>query len=260
MNAMPRLVPLLLATVAAQAFAADDSLSVGFGRTDYSNGYGTRDLFTVEYVNRSGANTAVVQASAAERSYDDGDDFDGVALSGTLYRDWSPGISTRTSVAVASDDPVFVRRAVDQDVTFKPMARTTLTLGARYAEYYGDNHAGIAYLAGAYYFPRLMLRYRYSHYRLSGSGSSHGNLLMLRYRDRGGEGATQLWLGQGTSIREYDWSPIVQAGDFRSVTLRRVQPLAPGLALNALVEQAWYETPVGDYEGVTVGLGLAWKW
>lgn len=45
--------------------------------------------------------------------------------------------SCRCSVTVSGDDPQFVNRLIDQDVTLKVLPRTTLTVGARCSWYFG---------------------------------------------------------------------------------------------------------------------------
>ena len=67
-------------------------------------------MASLESASRFGRNTLVLQATAGQRKYDSGADFDGSALSGSFYRDWSEVLSTRTAVVLGSDDPVFVRR------------------------------------------------------------------------------------------------------------------------------------------------------
>lgn len=71
--------------------------------------------------------------------------------------------------------------------------------------------------------------------------------LMFRLKDSVGDGFTQLWLGQGTSIQEYDWAPVVQEGAHKNVTFRRVQPLTENLMLNASIGKSWNKTTVASY-------------
>lgn len=250
----------ILSVLASSAYAADDKVTVGVGVTDFSDGFGDRKILSAESVSIFGANTVVVGASGGRREYGDGSSFNGTALSGTFYRDWSDLISTRTSVTFSSDDPVFVNRVIDQDFTFKVWPRATLTAGARHSEYFGGSHA-LAWSAGAsYYFPRLMVKYRYTHHELSGIGDGYGNMLMFRLKDSAGDGFTQLWLGQGTSIQEYDWAPVVQEGDHKSATLQRSQPLTKNLMLNVSIGKSWNKTPVASYQGVTANVGVSYRW
>ena len=242
------------------AFAADDKVTVGIEVTDFSRGFGERRILSAESVSTFGANTLIVGTSGGRRDYGDGSSFSGTALSGTFYRDWSDLISTRTNVIFSSDDPVFVNQVIDQDITIKVLPRTTLTAGARYSEYFGDVHS-LAWSVGAsHYFHRLMVKYRYTHHDLSGIGDGYGNMLMFRLKDSAGDGFTQLWLGQGTSIQEYDWTSVVQEGDHKSVTFRRVQPLTENLTLNASVGKSWNKTPVANYQGITVNVGVSYRW
>lgn len=260
MNSLLRCVlpPFLLFT--ASAYATDHKMTVGILHTAFTDDFGARSVVSAEYAAPVGPNTVVFKAQGGQRDYDNGDSFTDTSLSGTLYHHWNARFSTRTHISASSNEPVFVNRVVDQDVTYKGLPNTALTTGLKYSKYFGGVHARAWYVSGAYYFDRLTVRYRYTHNDLPSIGGSYGNLLTFRLKDPEGGGSTQLWLGQGTSVQEYDWSPIVQQGDFKSVALRRVQPITAALDVNLAVQQDWYETPVSDYEGFTSNVSLTYKW
>ena len=260
MNSMSRLAfaSLMFGSVSAQA--ADSWVTAALSHTDYTGDYGERDILSAEYGHSFDDNTLVLKVLGGSREYDSGASFDDSGLSGTFYRNWNDKFSTRTNVAISEDEPVFANRVFDQEFSYKAFRNTVLTVGAKHTEYSDGVDSNAWYTAAAYYFDRVMIRYRYTQYNLSGIDDSYGNLLTVRLKDRTGAGSTQLWLGQGTSVQEYDWSPVVQNGDYKSVALRRVQPLSQKVTLNFGVSQAWYETAVADYKGLTSNLGLTYRW
>jgi len=260
MNNMPRLVFASLLIGSASAHATDSWVTAALSHTNYTNGFGERDILSAEYGHVFDANTLVLKAFGGTRDYDGGTSFDDASLSGTFYRDWNDKFSTRTNLAISKDEPVFANRVLDQEFSYKAFPNTVLTVGAKHTEYSDGVESNAWYSAAAYYFDRVMIRYRYTHYNLSGIDDSYGNLLTIRLKDREGAGSTQLWLGQGTSVQEYDWSPTVQSGDYKSVALRRVQPVSQNVTLNLGLSQAWYDTPVSNYKGLTSNLGLTYRW
>ena len=257
---MRRLACLSLLALASAAHAADDSFTLTGGHTDFTDGYGSRTTLGIESVDKRGANTWVFGVIGGQRRYGDGTRFDGTNMSGAFSRRWNARWSSRTSAAFSTDDPVFANRFVEQDVSWRGVQDFVLTAGARYSEYFGGADAWAWHAAGAWYRDRLTVRYRYTHHDVSTLGNSHSHLLSFRMNDRQSGGHTQLWFGTGTSLHEYDWQPIVQPGDYRSIALRRVQPLGRGVALNLDVDQSWYDTPVADYRGTGLRAGVAWRW
>lgn len=249
---------LLVGTVSAQA--ADSWVTAELSHTNYTNGFGERDILSAEYGRRFGANTLVLKALGGSRDYDKGTSFNDAGLSGTLYRHWSDKLSTRTRLAFSKDEPVFANRVLDQEFSYRLFNNTLLSVGAKHTEYAGGVESNAWYSSAAYYFDRVMVRYRYTRDHLSGIDDSEGHLLTVRLKDRQGAGSTQLWLGQGTSVQEYDWSPTVKQGDYKSVALLRVQPLGQSLALNLGLTQTWYDTPVAQYRGLTSNLGVTYRW
>lgn len=251
-------VPLLIGSVSAQA--GDSWLTAELAHTNYTGGFGERDILAAEYGHKFGANTMVLKALGGSRNYDKGVSFNDAGLSGTFYRNWSDKLSTRTHLAFSKEEPVFANRIVDQEFSYKVLRSTLFSVGAQHAEYSGGVESNNVYASATHYFDRMMVRYRYTHYHLSGIDNSYGHMLTVRLKDRQGAGSTQLWLGQGTSIQEYDWSPSVQKGDQKSIALRRVQPVSQNTTLNLGLEQAWYDTPIADYKGLTGKVGVTYRW
>ena len=255
------LVTLGLFTAAAQA-TDHQKLTVGGLHTRYSGEYGSREIINAEYASVLGANTYVVNLAHGERDFNDAanSSFDDQSMSGTFYRHWSPLFLTRSSVTASTNSPVFARRIFDQDVTYKGIPQATLTAGAKHAEYYGGVRSNAWYVSGAYYFDRVTTRARFTRYDLSGLGDTFGASLMVQLNDAAGGGASQLWLGTGTSLQEYVWLADTMAGRAKTVAVRRIQPLGQKLSMAASIERAWYDTQVNDYNGLTGQLSVSYKW
>jgi YaiO family outer membrane protein len=153
-----------------------------------------------------------------------------------------------------------VNREAIHDFNLKVVPNTVLTVGGRYSKYYGDVSVAGLSVGATYYVDRVSASYRYTGYRRSSGAHSHGNVASLRLKDDGGNGSTQLWLGKGTSVHEYEWLSELQDGKLKSATFRRIQPLTQKWALEASVGKVWYETPATKFDGVAaqVGATLAW--
>jgi len=91
-------------------------------------------------------------------------------------------------------------------------------------------------------------------------GESFGNLLSIRLRTLRGVGHTQLWLGQGTWLHEYEWLPETQEGKVRSLTLRRYQPITRRTALGLAIGSASYDTRAADYTSAHANLNVTYSW
>lgn len=257
---MLRLALFSTLLIAASANAAETKIVGRAAHITFDNDIGHRSIVSVETVTDFGDDTLVLNVSSGQREYGRNEAFDGSSLGATWYRDWNDLLSTRTSLTASSDDPVFVNRIVDQDVTFRGVPNTTFTIGARYSEYYASAYSKAWYASAAYYLDRFSVRYRYTHQSLSDIGDAHANLLAFRLADASGGGITQLWLGQGTSIQDYDWAVQPLPGDYKSVALRRVQPLNEKWELHLGAEQSKHETAAVQYKGFGTNLGLAYAW
>lgn len=258
---MPRFALAALALCAGGVHAeVPHKLTVATGYTNFTDGLGDRSVLAFESATVFGANTLALDGAFGSRNFGAGPSYDGASIGATLWHDWSDVVSTRSNVSKSSDDPVFVNTILDQDVTYHGIRNTSLTVGAKYSDYFDDRHSMAWYAAGAYYFKRLTVRYRYTHYDLSDVGGSHANLLSFRFKDAEGAGYTQLWLGEGTGIHDYEWAPIALAGDFESIALRRIQPLGRNWLGEVGFDKSWHRTPAYDYQAMTVSAGLTRTW
>lgn len=223
--------------------------------TDYSSGFGKRRETTAEYNADLGRTAITLSASHARREFET-ESFKAVKLSGTVYHDWNDRIYTRTQVSLASDKPVFASRQVANDVNVKLLSNAVVTVGGKYARYYGDRDVLSWSAGGTWYFGGGLASYRYSNYDVERLGNSHSHLASFRLKDPRGNGQTQLWLGSGTSLHEQEVLLSGRKGSYRSVALQRVQPIKGPLSLNLTVGRTWYDTAATDYRGTTASVGL----
>ena len=255
-------VLLALLMLAAPTFAAETRATGSIDYTDFSNGYGDRRVASLETVTKFDTTSLVLSGSHGERNVSQGESFDGQRISGQLYVDWSDTFYTRTLVGLGTNSPVFARRDFAQDFNYKLNPQTVVLLGARYTDYFGDVNVK-AYSAGVtqYFGDRFNGTYRFTRYDSDRTGSNNGHLVMLRLRDSEGQGTTQMWLGYADTLYAADYLPeLIGEGSQRSVVLRRVQPLGTSASLNLVLGKTWYETPVVDFQGVQVGVGVTLGW
>lgn len=252
------LLALLALGLAVPAMAADHKLTVGAEHTSYNEDFGHRNTFGIEKSADFGDTTIIFGYTRGNRDYGLFD-FDANRYSLSLYHDWNSTFSTRTSASAATDSPVFATRDYQQDLSIKAGA-AVFTVGGRRTNYFQDVDVTSWNAGGALYFDRGSVSYRYTSYDVSDLGTTDGHLASLRLKDGSGAGSTQLWVGHGSILQEYDFLPTTADGDMTSVTIRRVQPLTQNVALNVSVGRVQYDTRFSDYDGNTVGLGLTFGW
>ncbi|HDS0948751.1 TPA: YaiO family outer membrane beta-barrel protein [Stenotrophomonas maltophilia] len=249
---------LLLAT--ASAHAGVDRVSLQLDHADYSDGFGKRDVQTLDVAGRSGDSRWHLGLAHGERDYGSAR-FSGNRVQGSLHHAWSPTVSTRTAFIASNDDPVFVNRQVNQDLQWKVAPQTVLSVGGKYAEY----HAG-AYVHGwsvgaAYYFPQVTASIRHERHSQSNGPDGYGTTLSLRLKDTQGRGSTQLWLGSGTSGYSAEADPLLlREHDARRLFVRRNQPLGEHLMLEAGLGKTWHKTRLDRFQSVQSHLGLGYHW
>jgi YaiO family outer membrane protein len=178
-------------------------------------------------------------------------------VSGSVDHDWTDRLSTRTSLSLASNGAIFAKRQALTDISYRLSGGLVATVGGKYADY-GRGNAVATWSGGAAYsFSGASLSYRFSliDSRLLGRSSSH--LASVRLKDAGGRGATQLWLGRGTSLFDVISSPTAARGRFSSIALRRQQPLGGGAELSLGLNRTWYDTPNASYHGTGLNIGFS---
>ncbi|MGZ0028616.1 YaiO family outer membrane beta-barrel protein [Stenotrophomonas sp. S4] len=252
------LCALLLAV--SSAHAGIDRVSVQLDHADYTDGFGKRDVQTVDVAGRSGDSRWHLGLAHGERDYGS-KRFSGNRVQGSLHQRWGRRFSTRTAFTASNDDPVFVNRQVNQDLQWHVAPQTVLSVGGKYAQY----HAG-AYVSGwsvgaAHYFPRVTASLRHERHRQSNGPDGHGTTLSLRLKDAQGRGSTQLWLGSGTSGYTADADPLLlREHDARRAFVRRSQPLGEHLVLDMGIGKTWHKTRLDRFQSVQSHLGLGYHW
>lgn len=219
----------------------------------YSDAYGTRRVVNAT-TTMDGAKTDLSLTISQGQRKVDGDDFKAMRLSATVVHKWTDRLSTRTTAGIASDKPIFVTRELVQEVSYKPLSQTVLTVGGRYSRYYGGDDA-ISWSAGAaQYFRGGSVGYRFSSYKVSHLGNTTGHLVNVKLEDR--LGTSQLWLGHGTALNDALSLSTPAKGKFTSAELRRVQPVGGGVSVMLGVNKIWYDGDNGKHHGTGVRFGL----
>ena len=222
----------------------------------YSGSFGSRRIVNAE--TRIDTGKTIVSLGVSQGSRKAGTDkFKATRLTGTLVHDWSAQVSTRTSASISSDQPVFVNRELLQEISYKPLPQTVLTVGGRYARYWGGVDAVSWSVGGAQYFRGGMVGYRFSTYDVRGLGHSVGHLVNLKMKDP--HGSNQLWLGHGTSLHDAAWLPATQKGKFDSIEYRRVQPIGGGVGIMLGVSRIRYRAEGAKFHGTGARVGLVFE-
>jgi YaiO family outer membrane protein len=254
-------VPILIA-LAGSAHAAPllnlrkIAASVDGEYLSYSGDFGSRRVVNAE--SRLDTGTTVVSLGLSQGSRKaGGDDFNATRVTATVVHNWSSRLSTRTSASIASDQPVFVTRELIQEVSFKPLPKTVLTVGGRYARYFGGIDALAWSVGAAQYFRGGMVSYRFSSFDVSHLGRSTGHLVSAKLQDP--YGSNQLWFGHGTALHDAVWLSEPEKGRYDNIEYRRVQPITSGVGLMLGVSRIWYKAEGAKFHGTGVRAGLVFS-
>ena len=232
------------------------SVLVSAETREFSDDRGSLRSFTIEYKRAHGGTTVLLAPTIGERRTAGADDT-ALGIRGTLYHDWSPAISTRTSLFVAEDTPVFAHIDAAQDVTFRVADGVTLTPGVRWAEYSGDREAAFYSLGARRYFSRGSIAYRLTRTQAEDQDGFFAHLLSASLNDGQGKGKTQLWLSSGDAALTSPQTDEGFDGSNRAFVLQRTQPLWGDVALIASAGLASYEFAGGRYTAATFGIGVS---
>lgn len=254
MKSLACLAAALLACPAV-VHAQTANTSIGVAYTDYSKAFGSRRIATADVSGLLGSARLSFTLSSGERRFADVK-FKGTRVGGSVTNDWTDRLSTRTSVSVASNEPVFARSEIAQDISYKPIQNAVLTVGGKRATYFGGTHVNSWSAGGTYYFRGASVGYRFSAFDTKGLGVSHAHQLNVRVPDPGGRGSTQLWVGKGSSLQDLAWLPTAGRGKYTSVAARRLQPVADGVAFSIAADRTWFDTPTANHTGTTVRIGF----
>jgi YaiO family outer membrane protein len=222
----------------------------------YSGPFGSRRIVNAQSRVDTGDTTLSIGVAQGTRKAGD-DKFNATRVTVGVAHDWTSRLSTRTSASISSNQPVFVTRELVQDVSYKPLAQTVLTVGGRYARYWGGVEALSWSLGAAQYFGGGMISYRFSSFDVRHVGHTTAHLVNLKVQDP--YGSNQLWLGHGSALHDALWLPTVEKGNFTSVEYRRVQPIGGGVGLMVGVNRIWYATDSTKYHGTGARVGLTFE-
>jgi len=246
----------MLAASTATANAAETTVNGTVEYTDFSGDFGNRVVGELIGSAKWDATTIVFDLAHGRREYAD-EDFSGTRVGADIYHDWSERLYTKTSVSLATNSPLFPRHQLKQDVNLKFGSNLVASVGIGHNRYYGGRDALIWTAGGTYYFKGGFVSYRYSGYDVEDLGNTHGHLASVRINDARGRGETQLWVGTGTSVHEFEVLPTLSKGRTTGVSLRRVQPITDKLALDLTVGRRWYDIGGADYHGNMVRVGFS---
>ncbi len=239
------------------ALANDDkSAQVVAERRDYSDGFGELNTVTGEFLATEGDTTIVIEPRWGERETSVGS-WDAVGIGADVYHRFSQGVSTRTRLAVAQDEPVFANIDVAQDVTVRLAPALTGTVGARYARFFGDQDVYFVSGGPRYYFKGGSISYRLSYIEPKNRDEIWAHMVQLTVNDGAdSRGKTQLWLSAGeTSLDDAVFVGQASGKDYAAY-LRRYQPISGQFDLIANVGIASYDRPGGRVTAPTFGVGI----
>jgi YaiO family outer membrane protein len=232
--------------------------SIRLEYTDFSKLYGDRAVMTATSILGTGQTTRFSFSLSEGQRRGGGATSRATGGAVAVDHDWSHRLSTRTAAFLANNGAVFAQRQLSQDISYKLTDRLVGTIGGRFSSYGNRNDVATWSAGAAYYLPGATISYRYSLLASRRFGRSNAHLASLRIKDPGGNGATQLWIGHGTSLFEVNL-PRSATGRFTSVAVQRSQPIGGGVSLTLGADRAWYRTPTGAYRGTGLVAGLSFS-
>jgi YaiO family outer membrane protein len=224
---------------------------------EYSDGYGSLRSVKLEYKLVDEGTTVVFTPAIGERR---AAGFSDTAVGGgaTIYHDWSPSISTRASAFFAENAPVFARNDLAFDLTAKVADDTTVTVGGRYARYFGGKDVVFVSAGVRQYFRFGSVSYRLTRVDPEGRDPYLAHLFNISVKDAKGDGRTQLWLSAGEASLSRVQMPADFSGKDYAAMLQRVQPLTDKLNIIPSLGYSSYARPGDRVGAVNVALGVGW--
>jgi YaiO family outer membrane protein len=222
----------------------------------YSGDYGSRRIVNGRTEIRTASTRVDLAVSQGHRKAGD-ESFSAMRAQASVGHDWTSNLSTRTAVSVGSNNPVFVNREFVQEVSFKPAQSTLLTVGGRYARYFGGVDVK-AWSAGASrYFPGGYVSYRFTAYDTKGIGHTIGHMVSGKVTDP--YGSTVAWVGHGGLLTDADWLITPAKGNQTSIEVQRLQPIGGGVSLSIGARHSWLKTAGGNFHGNGFHVGLSFQ-
>jgi YaiO family outer membrane protein len=251
--ALPAVLSLPVAAHAQES--GSDSVYIVAQAQEFSDGLGSLRSVRLEYKAVLDDTTVLVSPIVGERRSPAGRER-AIGLGATIYHDWSDKVSTRTAAFVAENEPVFANLDFAQDVTLGIADKTTVTIGGRWARYFGDREVTFLSAGARRYFRGGSVAYRLSHVNPEGRDTFFAHLVNLTLNDPSGAGKTQLWLSTGEASLDRSQMDDSFDGQNRAALLQRTQPLTEGFSLVASAGLSSYDRPGGDVSAINLGLGL----
>ena len=235
---------------------APDTVTTVAQVQDFNQGLGSLRTLEIQFSRSRGANTLVLAPVIGERRIGAVHD---TAIGGSLefYHDWSSKLLSRSQVFVSENKTPFAHWMVSQDMSAKAAEKTTITVGARYARYFGDND--VFYLSGGI---RQYLSFGSVSYRLTWTNPAFSpgylaHLSAITINDNRGAGKTQLWLSYGSASPISNPSQDTFRGQDYGFAIQRNQPINGKLNAIFRIGVASYDRPGGRATAPTVGVGLS---
>ncbi len=173
-----------------------------------------------------------------------------------VYQNWSANLSTRTAVFISEEDPVFAQYDVAHDVSAKVARDTIVTIGGRWARFFGEQDVYFASTGARHYFKRGSVAYRLSVIDPEGRQPFLAHLVNFSLKDNKGQGQTRIWLSAGeASFSRPQLGDQFDGSDIGGV-IQRIQPISEKLALALTTGFNRYGRPGKDVTSTTFGLGL----
>lgn len=224
---------------------------------EYSDGLGSVRSIRLEYKHVDEGTTVIFTPAVGQRRTG-GLAETAVGGGATLYHDWSPAVSTRMSAFFAENQPVFAQEDLALDLTAKVGRNATVTVGGRYARYFGGVDVVFVSAGVRRYFRFGSVAYRLTRVDPEGRDAYFAHLFNVSVKDAKGDGQTRLWLSAGDASVSRLHMPANFNGDDYAIDLQRVQPLAGKLNIIPSLGYTSYARPGDRVSAVNLGLGVSW--
>lgn len=225
---------------------------------EYSSDGGSRRTVGLEYKFVNDDTTLVGSPVIGERRTP-GMKETAVGAGMAIYHNWSSVISTRTSVFVSREAPVFAKHNFAQDVTVKVADRTAVTLGGRLARYMGNRDVSFLSASVRQYFPFGSVAFQLRYVNPEAGNAPLTYVANVSVRDASGDGRTQLWVSVGEASLANEQLSNTFSGHEYGAVVQRVQPITDTVSLIPLIGYTSTDRPIGRIGAVKIGLGLALK-
>ncbi|OTG85726.1 hypothetical protein B9T31_11260 [Acinetobacter sp. ANC 4558] len=236
-------------------------VTVDYEHRNYTHNRGNNNLSSILYGAKYQQASIVAKVTNGIRNVDNERDT-GTEGKIDFYYNWNKNFSTKTGFSLSDGNSTFLHNELRQDFNFKPIKNLILTLGGKHTEYAKDIKVDSVSTGLTYYYDRAIISYKYSYFTSKEKKNSHGNILSIKLKDGTGSGNTQLWLGLGTGAYSYEWDDDLsnRNTNFKSVTLRREQPISKHWSVGLALGRNWYDSPIDQYTAINAKIDATYKW